>query len=334
MGSGAAADRLVTALRLGGQVSAQDFCRTPAGSMRSPLQTSSSIRRVMRSSDWCRSKRCSAARRSSSADDSGCGEVIARVGGGLIVPPGDSAALSDAIASVLNSPRRMARPRRDGGRQGSRAVRRRHRLRSAGARVSPRSAAPRSLTAGSSRDEHRCRRVSFVIPVLNGRRMLRLGARCHRSPARRPAIRNHRSSTTAARMDRWRCCTSGRLQGVEADCTVPAAAPRRPSMPAFARHRTRSSARSIRTSSSSAAGSRRCSRPCDPDVAAAQGHYVLRPDAGFWARAMGRDLEQRYSRIAPATSITSAPATRHIAQARFTTWACSMKGSATATTTT
>jgi glycosyltransferase involved in cell wall biosynthesis len=35
----------------------------------------------------------------------------------------------------------------------------------------------------------------------------------------------------------------------------------------------------------------------DPDVAAAQGHYMTRPDAGFWARAMGRDLEHRYSRI-------------------------------------
>lgn len=35
----------------------------------------------------------------------------------------------------------------------------------------------------------------------------------------------------------------------------------------------------------------------DPDVAAAQGHYVTAPDAGFWARAMGRDLEQRYARI-------------------------------------
>ncbi len=35
----------------------------------------------------------------------------------------------------------------------------------------------------------------------------------------------------------------------------------------------------------------------DPDVAAAQGHYVTRKGAGFWARAMGRDLEHRYSRI-------------------------------------
>jgi glycosyltransferase involved in cell wall biosynthesis len=35
----------------------------------------------------------------------------------------------------------------------------------------------------------------------------------------------------------------------------------------------------------------------EPDVAAVQGHYLTRPDAGFWARAMGRDLEHRYSRI-------------------------------------
>ena len=35
----------------------------------------------------------------------------------------------------------------------------------------------------------------------------------------------------------------------------------------------------------------------DPDVAAVQGHYITAPTAGFWARATGRDLEHRYSRI-------------------------------------
>jgi glycosyltransferase involved in cell wall biosynthesis len=35
----------------------------------------------------------------------------------------------------------------------------------------------------------------------------------------------------------------------------------------------------------------------DPDVAAAQGRYVAAPDAGFWGRVMGRDLEWRYSRL-------------------------------------
>jgi hypothetical protein len=38
----------------------------------------------------------------------------------------------------------------------------------------------------------------------------------------------------------------------------------------------------------------------DSDVAAAQGQYVTKPGAGFWARAMGRDLEHRYSRIRAA----------------------------------
>jgi glycosyltransferase involved in cell wall biosynthesis len=35
----------------------------------------------------------------------------------------------------------------------------------------------------------------------------------------------------------------------------------------------------------------------DPEVAAAQGHYITHSEAGVWARATGRDLEHRYSRI-------------------------------------
>lgn len=35
----------------------------------------------------------------------------------------------------------------------------------------------------------------------------------------------------------------------------------------------------------------------DPEVAAAQGHYITRSGAGFWARAAGRDLEHRYAQI-------------------------------------
>jgi glycosyltransferase involved in cell wall biosynthesis len=35
----------------------------------------------------------------------------------------------------------------------------------------------------------------------------------------------------------------------------------------------------------------------EPDVAAAQGHYVTAPNARFWARMTGRDLELRYARI-------------------------------------
>ncbi|MEN3336595.1 MAG: hypothetical protein V7647_271 [Acidobacteriota bacterium] len=35
----------------------------------------------------------------------------------------------------------------------------------------------------------------------------------------------------------------------------------------------------------------------DPEIAAAQGQYIAKPGAGFWARVMGRDLEQRYCRM-------------------------------------
>jgi glycosyltransferase involved in cell wall biosynthesis len=38
------------------------------------------------------------------ADDSGCGEVIGRVGGGLVVRQGDSAGLTEAIRVVLAAP--------------------------------------------------------------------------------------------------------------------------------------------------------------------------------------------------------------------------------------
>jgi glycosyltransferase involved in cell wall biosynthesis len=38
------------------------------------------------------------------ADDSGCGEVIGRLGGGLVVPQGDVAALANAINEVLDAP--------------------------------------------------------------------------------------------------------------------------------------------------------------------------------------------------------------------------------------
>ena len=38
-------------------------------------------------------------------DDSGCGEVIASTGGGLVVPHGNRQALSDAIESILTNER-------------------------------------------------------------------------------------------------------------------------------------------------------------------------------------------------------------------------------------
>ena len=108
--------------------SAPDFSRRPNAWTRSPPRTWSSIRRVTKSSDWCLLKHCNAAPQLSSADDSGCGEVIRQVGGGLIVPPGDPAALSAAVRVHPRSAGGVATSRRKGARHGSRALRRRRGL--------------------------------------------------------------------------------------------------------------------------------------------------------------------------------------------------------------
>lgn len=43
------------------------------------------------------------------ADDSGCGEVITRLGGGLVVPQGDVSGLAQAMTDVLEAPGRWRR---------------------------------------------------------------------------------------------------------------------------------------------------------------------------------------------------------------------------------
>ena len=90
----------------------------------------------------------------------------------------------------------------------------------------------------------------------------------------------------------------GARRAADGSSTAPAAASPRRSMPASAKRATPSSARSIRTSSSGAGWlSIVLAALDDPTVAAAQGHYQTPPDGGFWARVMGRDLEQRYRRM-------------------------------------
>ena len=78
--------------------------------------------------------------------------------------------------------------------------------------------------------------------------------------------------------------------------TDPAAARRPPSTPASALRGSRSSVRSIRTSSCGPAGCGGCTAELDdPQVAAAQGQYTHDRDARWCARVMGLDLEQRYA---------------------------------------
>jgi len=51
------------------------------------------------------------------AGDSGCGEVVARVGGGIVVPQDDRAALASAIARVLDGPEDWRGPVAEAGRR-------------------------------------------------------------------------------------------------------------------------------------------------------------------------------------------------------------------------
>jgi glycosyltransferase involved in cell wall biosynthesis len=51
------------------------------------------------------------------ADDSGCGEIVTRVGGGLVVPQGDAAALARAIAGVIDRPDDWRAPVDEAGRR-------------------------------------------------------------------------------------------------------------------------------------------------------------------------------------------------------------------------
>ena len=139
--------------------------------------------------------------------------------------------------------------------------------------------------------------VTFVVPVLNGRRWLRPvvdGILTQRDGRPFEILAVDDGSTDGSRrlLDRWQ--SAGVLRVIEGAGRGAAAAVN--------------------------AGIRQASHPVicqvdqdviltpgwlppllaaleDPDVAAAQGHYVTAPGAGFWARAMGRDLEHRYARI-------------------------------------
>src|SRR5205814_9880207 len=103
-------------------------------------------------------------------DDSGCGEIISRVGGGLVVRHGDVAALAAAMDAILrhqNEWRVRARTAAD-------AVRRLYRSDVVCARLvelyegrlkAAATVVGRGLTPALP--------VSFVIPVLNGHRVLR-----------------------------------------------------------------------------------------------------------------------------------------------------------------
>ena len=234
-------------------------------------------------------------------DDSGCGEVISRVGGGMAVKPGDIPALTAAIDVMLTHPGAW----RLHAASAAESVRRLY----AGTVISEQlqalyedvigsgSRTRAGKTAPPTRLPATNRGVSFVVPVLNGRRLLRS---CIDSIL---AQRDGRPFEIIAVDDG---STDGSLRLLEARQAA--------GQLTLLHAEGRGAAAAINL------GIRAATHPIlcqidqdvvlqsgwldevlpafnDGDVAAAQGHYITRPGAGFWARAMGRDLEHRYSRI-------------------------------------
>ena len=231
-------------------------------------------------------------------NDSGAGEIIGTVGGGHIVPVDDDDSLAGAIESMLaaNGLWRAAGPAWPAAsvRQlfdadvDVRAPRR---------GLSTRSRLQRRRGSTLGMNPHSAG-VSFVMPVYNGRRWLREALDCDRRPARRPTVRESSPSTTAAATDRggfWR--TRFEPDGSHSS-TAPAAASPPRSTRASAKRGTPIICQVDQDVILAPGWLAHLLEALDePSVAAAQGHYHTAPDAGFWARMMGRDLEQRYRRI-------------------------------------
>ena len=224
-------------------------------------------------------------------DDSGCGEVISSAGGGLIVSHGDVASLAGAIDTILAGQdewRRRARTAAD-------AVRRRYNSDAVCTQLE-------ELYWGTVGRSFLSRftelaPVSFVIPVLDGRGVLRpclesIVTEAGGRPFEIIAVDDGSTDGSLRLLETWRA--DGRLTLLHGE--------------------RRGAAAAINMGVRAAAHPIICQVDQDvvlqhgwleevlrafedPDVAAAQGHYVTRRGAGFWARAMGRDLEHRYSRI-------------------------------------
>ncbi len=229
-------------------------------------------------------------------DDSGCGQIVSNTGGGLLVRHGDVPALAAAIDEILAHRSQW----RDRARAAAASVRR---LYSADViceglealyadLVAPHRATPRAATSSASTTG-----VTFVVPVLNARRLLRSSigsilAQRDGRPFEVIAIDDGSTDGSLRLLEAWQA--AGQLTVLHGEGRGAAAA-----INAGIRAATHPIICQIDQDVILQRGwlSEVLRAFEDPDVAAAQGHYVTKPGAGFWARAMGRDLEHRYSRI-------------------------------------
>jgi len=228
------------------------------------------------------------------SDDSGCGEIINRVGGGLVTPAGDVDALAVALARVIDQAPRW----RDEAARAADRVR---------ASYSPRVIVDRldevyrDVAGESSRVSGDGVGVSFVIPVRNGARWVRstLEAIWADQGSRPFEVIVVDDGSEDSSVDIARAAANGRPlriiagpgRGASAALNAGFRAARYPIVCQVDQDVT------IRRGWTE----RLVGALDDPRVAAAQGRYVLDRSARVGARVMAIDLEQRYDALGTAT---------------------------------
>ena len=250
------------------------------------MPTSWSILRSTKSSDSCRSKRCSPAHRSSSP--------TIRAAEKSCAPPAEARSCRSAMprrwrapsTACLDGPTALARGRSRRGRARPGGLWRRRRVR-ADRRAVRRDGSERVMEG-----------VSFVVPVHNGAACIRETLEAILAQA------DGRPMEIIVVDDRSRDGSSAVLRQLAEDLAAAdrrrakGVAPPPRSTPACARRGFRSSARSIRTSCCGPAGCA-CWRRSSTIRRSPRCRATTRPtpSATLCARAMGLDLEQRYAAI-------------------------------------
>jgi len=226
------------------------------------------------------------------AGDSGCGEVIHRVGGGLVVSGGDERALASAMSTILAAPTAWRAAARTA------AANVRAEFGASGVTASLESVYREVIDAPELSAEAPDDGVSFIVPVKNG--MATLARTIASIEAQRDCARSEmlviddRSTDGACEWLNARA-TEGRLRvlsgygrGLSAAINLGVRASRYPVicqidqdvelLPGWVDRLTGELRR-------------------DPRLGAVQGHYTRSGDARLLARVMSLDLEQRYAAI-------------------------------------
>ena len=225
------------------------------------------------------------------AGDSGCGEIITRVGGGLVVPSGDDRAVADAASRILSEPAAW----RDEVHAASGRI-----LSEFGAReVADRLVQVyREVCLARTLAPARQPGVTFVVPIRNGmpglaRTIASIEAQSDGRPTEIIAVDDRSADASSAWLKEQ--AAAGRLRladgggrGMSAALNLGVTLARHPVICQVDQDVVLQRGWMSRLTA--------CLER-DPELGAVQGHYTTDPDASILERVMALDLEQRYRRV-------------------------------------